>query len=232
MFLTSLSKATVQRAIKKLSELKLIIIHTRTKARSVNYYSMPDIDTLFKHIRLLNLKYINDTKPNEKTAQIKRFIIEKKKPLKHNRSEIQKKEILKRWRERERKNKALTPFFTVNGSREINIAVLETVNPFPKKEDAKINPIKLEEQNSETRPKDFYHLLHKFRLFDAFKKFQDLAVNIPDEEIITYANIARRKGRSPNAYFKFLLINRSYAPEEGEVDPLTEYRKLNPTLPT
>jgi hypothetical protein len=78
-FTTKNSKETVKRATKKLSELGLLIIHPPTKARDPNSYSLPDIDIIFDKINQLNLKFILETKPNEKIPEIKRFVLENRK---------------------------------------------------------------------------------------------------------------------------------------------------------
>lgn len=218
LFLTHTSQSSVQKVPKRLAELGLIIIHPRAKARSVNTYSMPDSVTLFETIRTLNLEYIEKEKPNKGISQIANYINSNQKPFKKMNIEVCKNiknNKRKNWRKEKRKITISTvPKSTYSETPET------TYN------DAGDNPLSNDngKSNSTTRSKDLLHLLHKFKLYKAFQNLKYQALDLTDEQVSAFAEVAK-SGRNPLGLFRHLIEHRSHAFEDDYVDPLTKYRQ-------
>lgn len=72
---------------------------------------------------------------------------------------------------------------------------------------------------------DFWHLLRECDLDNVYTDLKHLTEDLTEEKILAYADVAYKKGETPNVFFKHLVINRDHSFANNYVDPLTRYRK-------
>jgi hypothetical protein len=196
IFLTNTSKSTVQRVTTHLEELGLLEVHTRELNRDVNTYSMPDIDSLLKIIRTLNLNYIEEKKPNERISQIKKFVNFNLHPFKQKPDDNYKREADDESKKQDK---------------------IDIVKPLLK-EKVQVPP--------RIHSEDFWHLLREYKLDNVYSDFKrQAAEDLPEERILSFAEIAYKKGKTPNIFFKHLIKERDHSFDNSHIDPLTRYRK-------